>query len=87
MRVLVVEDEVELARLIQRGLMADGHLADVAASGEDARWMAASTPYTAICLDVNLPGIEALFGAPGAAWRGACPVITRGSADVRRASG
>jgi two-component system OmpR family response regulator len=57
-RVLVVEDEVELAKLIRRGLMADGQLADVAISGEDALWMAASTPYTAICLDVNLPGID-----------------------------
>ncbi|MEY2517056.1 MAG: two-component system, OmpR family, response regulator [bacterium] len=57
-RVLVVEDEVELARLIRRGLMADGQLADIAASGEDALWMAAVTPYTAICLDVNLPGID-----------------------------
>jgi two-component system OmpR family response regulator len=57
-RVLVVEDEVELAKLVRRGLMADGQLADLAASGEDALWMAASTPYTAICLDVNLPGID-----------------------------
>ena len=57
-RVLVVEDEVELAKLIRRGLMAEGQLADVAVSGEDALWMAAATPYTAICLDVNLPGID-----------------------------
>jgi two-component system OmpR family response regulator len=57
-RVLVVEDEVELAKLIRRGLMAEGQLADIAVTGEDALWMAAATPYTAICLDVNLPGID-----------------------------
>jgi two-component system OmpR family response regulator len=58
MRVLVVEDEVELAKLIRQGLMAEGQLADIAITGEDALWMAAATPYTAICLDVNLPGID-----------------------------
>lgn len=58
MRVLVVEDEVRLAKLIREGLMADGLLADVAIRGEDALWMAASTAYDVICLDVNLPGID-----------------------------
>jgi two-component system OmpR family response regulator len=59
-RVLVVEDEIELAKLIRQGLMNDAHLADVAIRGEDALWMAAATPYTVICLDVNLPGIDGL---------------------------
>jgi two-component system OmpR family response regulator len=59
-RVLVVEDEIELAKLLRQGLMAEGQLADVAVSGEDALWMAAATPYTAICLDVGLPGIDGL---------------------------
>jgi two-component system OmpR family response regulator len=58
MRVLVVEDEVQLAKLIREGLMAEGLLADVAIRGEDALWMAGSTAYDAICLDVNLPGID-----------------------------
>ena len=58
MRVLVVEDEVPLAKLIREGLIGDGLLADVAIRGEDALWMAASTAYDTICLDVNLPGID-----------------------------
>ncbi|MEA2347690.1 MAG: two-component system, OmpR family, response regulator [Thermoleophilaceae bacterium] len=58
MRVLVVEDEVPLAKLIREGLMGEGLLADVAVRGEDAIWMAASTPYDVVCLDVNLPGID-----------------------------
>jgi two-component system, OmpR family, response regulator len=57
-RVLVVEDEVPLAKLIRQGLVQDGQLADMAVRGEDALWMAASTPYDVICLDVNLPGID-----------------------------
>jgi two-component system OmpR family response regulator len=57
-RLLIVEDEVRLAKLIREGLMAEGLLADVAIRGEDALWMAGSTPYDAICLDVNLPGID-----------------------------
>ena len=58
MRVLVVEDEVELASLIRKGLREDGLLADVAVKGEDALWMAGATPYDAIVLDVMLPGID-----------------------------
>jgi two-component system OmpR family response regulator len=57
-RALVVEDEAKLAALIRRGLTEEGHVADVAASGEDAIWMAAATPYDAIVLDVMLPGMD-----------------------------
>ena len=58
MRVLIVEDEVKMAKLIRRGLMADGLAADVALKGEDALWMAGSTEYDVIVLDVQLPGID-----------------------------
>jgi len=57
-RALVVEDEPKLAALLKRGLTEDGHVADVAASGEDALWMAQATPYDVIVLDVMLPGID-----------------------------
>jgi two-component system OmpR family response regulator len=58
MRILVVEDELKMARLIKRGLRDEGQAADVAGSGEDALWMAAATDYDAIVLDVMLPGID-----------------------------
>ncbi len=58
MRVLVVEDDVKLAGLIRRGLQADGIAADVAGRGEDALWMAGSTAFDAIVLDVMLPEID-----------------------------
>ena len=56
MRVLVVEDEVKMASLVRRGLVEEGHVADVAGTGEDAVWMAQAHPYDAIVLDVMLPG-------------------------------
>ena len=56
MRVLVVEDEIKMASLIRRGLRSEGLAADVAIKGEDALWMAGSTAYDAIILDVMLPG-------------------------------
>ena len=58
MNVLVVEDEVKMAALIQRGLREDGLGADVAGTGEDAVGMARSSAYDAIVLDVILPGID-----------------------------
>ncbi len=58
MRILVVEDEPKMAALIKRGLREDGIAADVAERGEDALWMAGSTAYDAIVLDLMLPGID-----------------------------
>jgi two-component system OmpR family response regulator len=58
MRVLVVEDEPKMAQLLQRGLGKEGVVADLAASGEDALWMARASEYDAIVLDLMLPGIS-----------------------------
>src|SRR5919201_4326921 len=58
MRVLVVEDDPKMAALIRRGLGEEGLAVDVAGTGEDALWMAGSTEYDALVLDVLLPGID-----------------------------
>jgi two-component system OmpR family response regulator len=58
MRVLVVEDETKMAALLRRGLVEEGHAADVAGQGEEAVWLAEAHPYDAIVLDVMLPGIS-----------------------------
>ena len=58
MRALIVEDGVKLADLLKRGLRAEGVAADLAVRGEDALWMAGSTEYDVIILDVMLPGID-----------------------------
>lgn len=57
-RVLIVEDKKKLADLLQHGLRKEGLGADVASTGEDAVWMAASTSYDAVVLDILLPGID-----------------------------
>jgi two-component system OmpR family response regulator len=58
MRVLVVEDDAKLAGLLRRGLLEEGHAADVASSGSDALWMAQATRYATIVLDLMLPDID-----------------------------
>jgi two-component system OmpR family response regulator len=59
-RVLVVEDEAKLADLLRRGLTAHGLAVDIAATGEDAMWMAPATAYQVIVLDLMLPGIDGI---------------------------
>jgi two-component system OmpR family response regulator len=58
MRVLVVDDEVKLANLLQRRLQREGVGVDVAASGEAALERAGATEYDAIVLDLMLPGVD-----------------------------
>ena len=58
MRILVVEDELKMASLLQRGLVEEAHAADVARTGDDALWMARAVEYDAIVLDVMLPGLD-----------------------------
>ena len=58
MRVLVVEDEPKMASLVKRGLEEEGIAVDVTGRGEDAVWMAGSTEYDAVVLDVMLPGLD-----------------------------
>jgi two-component system OmpR family response regulator len=58
MRVLVVEDEPKMARLIKRGLEGAGLAVDIAPDGEEALWRAPSAAYDAIVLDRMLPGID-----------------------------
>jgi len=60
MRILIVEDEAKMAGLIRKGLRQEAMAADIATKGEDALWMAGSTEYDAIILDLMLPGIDGL---------------------------
>ena len=58
MRILVVEDELKMAGLLQRGLVEEAHAADVARTGGDALVLARAVEYDAIVLDVMLPGLN-----------------------------
>ena len=58
MRVLVVEDEPRMARLLKRGLEEEGHAVDIAGDGPEGHWLATENPYAVIVLDVMLPGFD-----------------------------
>jgi DNA-binding response OmpR family regulator len=58
MRVLVVEDERELADAIVLGLRREGYAVDAAYDGSEGYVKARVYPYDLICLDVNLPGMD-----------------------------
>ncbi len=55
MKVLLLEDDVRLATLVGRGLRREGHAVDLAATIEDARWLATESAYDVLVLDVMLP--------------------------------
>jgi DNA-binding response OmpR family regulator len=57
-RVLLVEDEEPLARLVRQGLGADGFAVDVVSSGTDGLWAATETVYDVVVLDIMLPGLN-----------------------------
>jgi DNA-binding response OmpR family regulator len=58
MRILVVEDEEDLAHAIATGLRREGYAVDVAGDGNDALDKLRINAYDVVCLDLNLPGID-----------------------------
>ncbi len=60
MRLLVVEDEVDLAEALARGLRRDGYAVDVAHDGDEAVNRLRVTAYDLVCLDLNLPDTDGL---------------------------
>ena len=55
MRILVVEDERQLAAIIKRGLEEEGYAVDIAYDGEEGQYNAENTAYDLILLDIMLP--------------------------------
>jgi two-component system, OmpR family, response regulator len=58
MRLLVVEDENRMARVIKRALEEEGHAVDIASNGTDGLWLATENDYGAAVLDVMLPDFD-----------------------------
>src|SRR5690349_2183742 len=58
MRVLVVEDHVELAESVARVLRREGMAVDLSHDGEDALERTAVTGYDVVVLDRDLPGVH-----------------------------
>ena len=57
MRILVVEDDKQVARAVRRGLETEGYAVDVALDGTEGAWLAGENDYDALVLDVMLPGL------------------------------
>jgi two-component system OmpR family response regulator len=57
MKVLLVEDEPFLADLMRRGLSDQGYAVDLARTGTHGLERALGHPYSAIVLDIMLPGV------------------------------
>lgn len=58
MRVLLVEDEIQLAEVIRDGLSEHGLTADVEHDGKNGLWRAREGSYDVIVLDIMLPGMN-----------------------------
>ena len=60
MRVLVVEDDSQVAAYLVKGLKEQGHNVDHAADGKDGLFLATSEDYDAMIIDRMLPGLDGL---------------------------
>jgi two-component system OmpR family response regulator len=58
MRVLLVEDEPDLAAITRDGLQEEGYSVDLCVDGEDALFWARERSYDAVILDVMLPKLD-----------------------------
>jgi two-component system, OmpR family, KDP operon response regulator KdpE len=59
-RILVVDDEEQIRRALQRALAARGYEVDVAVDGEDALSTFGAFRPDVVVLDLNLPGIDGI---------------------------
>ncbi len=60
MRVLVVEDEVNIARDVATALSEAGYVAETCGDGEEAWFLAETENYDAIILDLGLPKLDGI---------------------------
>lgn len=58
MRILIVEDEIDLAESLRQGLAEEGFAVDVAFDGRDGLFNATTWPYDLIVLDLMLPKLD-----------------------------
>ena len=72
MRVLIIEDEPAIVRMLERGLSAHGHRCISADNGEDGARLAVQEDVDLVLLDIMLPGLSGRrssrgygSGAPG----------------------
>lgn len=60
MKLLIIEDEIDFANALARGLRKQGYAVDLAADGEQGLELAEVNKYDLLILDLNLPGVDGL---------------------------
>src|SRR6266849_878101 len=60
MRILVLEDDADLARQLNKALQEAGYAVDLAHDGEEGHFLGDTEPYDAVILDLGLPKIDGL---------------------------
>jgi two-component system OmpR family response regulator len=60
MRILVVEDDINLNRQLADALKEAGYVVDVAFDGEEGHFLGDTEPYDAIILDIGLPEMDGI---------------------------
>ncbi len=58
MRILIIEDDEAIARVLQRGLRAHGHQTVLAETGEDGVLLSTDETVELTILDISLPGLN-----------------------------
>ncbi|NGZ96426.1 MAG: DNA-binding response regulator [Nitrospira sp. WS110] len=60
MRILLVEDDADLAQFIRKGLKEEQYAVDVATDGEEGLELALNNAYDLLILDIGLPKLDGL---------------------------
>lgn len=60
MRILVIEDDANVAGFVAKGLREAGHVVDLADNGKDGLFLATTEAYDALVLDRMLPQVDGL---------------------------
>jgi two-component system OmpR family response regulator len=60
MKILLIEDDAEAAKYLQKGLREQGHVVDHSLQGKDGLFMATSEKYDAMIIDRMLPEVDGL---------------------------
>lgn len=83
MRILLIEDDRDLATQIRKALQQAGYAVDVAADGEEGQFLGETEPFDAVILDLGLPLLDGMSVL--AAWRRSgrtMPVLILTSRDL-----
>ena len=61
MRILIIEDEEEIASFVKKGLVAENFAVDAASTGEKGLELSRTNNYDLIILDIKLPGKDGVM--------------------------